>query len=69
MVCVCVCALDSKTEPTLLVLSMDGFRADYLLRNMTPTLDFLIGCGVHAPYMRAVFPTKTFPNHYTLATV
>lgn len=66
---VCVFALCSKTEPTLLVLSMDGFRADYLLRNMTPTLDFLSRCGVHAPYMRAVFPTKTFPNHYTLATV
>lgn len=57
-----------KKDPTLLVLSMDGFRADYLLRNMTPTLDFLSRCGVHAPYMRAVFPTKTFPNHYTLAT-
>lgn len=57
-----------RNRPTLIVLSLDGFRADYLLRNMTPTLDYLIKCGVHVPYMRAVFPTKTFPNHYTIAT-
>ncbi|RXM35692.1 hypothetical protein EOD39_3948 [Acipenser ruthenus] len=25
-------------------------------------------CGTHAPYMRPVYPTKTFPNLYTLAT-
>lgn len=26
-------------------------------------------CGTHSPYMRPVYPTKTFPNLYTLATV
>lgn len=26
-------------------------------------------CGTHAPYMRPVYPTKTFPNLYSLATV
>ena len=26
-------------------------------------------CGVHVPYMRAPYPTKTFPSHYTMATV
>lgn len=26
-------------------------------------------CGTTAPYMRPVYPTKTFPNLYTLATV
>ncbi|MEE6463278.1 hypothetical protein FKM82_005836 [Ascaphus truei] len=25
-------------------------------------------CGTHSPYMRPVYPTKTFPNLYTLAT-
>ena len=29
----------------------------------------LASCGVHVPYMRSVYPTKTFPNHYTIATV
>lgn len=48
---------------------MDGFRADYLLRNVTPTVARLSQCGVRAPYMRSVYPTKTFPNHYTIVTV
>lgn len=26
-------------------------------------------CGTSAPYMRPVYPSKTFPNLYTLATV
>lgn len=57
----------SNYKPTLL-LSLDGFRADYLLRNMTPTISRLRQCGVHAPYMRSVYPTKTFPNHYSIVT-
>ncbi|XP_060581540.1 uncharacterized protein LOC132738125 isoform X2 [Ruditapes philippinarum] len=57
----------SDYKPTLLI-SLDGFRADYLLRNMTPTISRLSQCGVHAPYMRSVYPTKTFPNHYSIVT-
>lgn len=30
---------------------------------------FVGTCGTHAPYMRPVYPTKTFPNLYSLATV
>jgi predicted AlkP superfamily pyrophosphatase or phosphodiesterase len=56
-------------EPPLIVVSLDGFRGDYLLRNYTPTLQKLSTCGVQAKYMRSAFPTKTFPNHYTLVTV
>lgn len=26
-------------------------------------------CGTHAPYMRPVYPTKTYPNLYTITTV
>uniref|UniRef100_A0A8C6VVF7 Ectonucleotide pyrophosphatase/phosphodiesterase 2 n=1 Tax=Nothobranchius furzeri TaxID=105023 RepID=A0A8C6VVF7_NOTFU len=30
---------------------------------------FVLGtCGTHAPYMRPVYPSKTFPNLYSLAT-
>ena len=57
------------SDDMLLVVSLDGFRADYLRRGLTPHLQRLSECGVHAPYMRASFPTKTFPNHYTLVTV
>ena len=36
---------------------------------LTSEILFLGSCGTHSPYMRPVYPTKTFPNLYTLATV
>ncbi len=56
----------SEVQPVILV-SIDGFRADYLERGLTPNLQALAKRGVRAE-MRASFPTKTFPNHYTLVT-
>ncbi|XP_064081999.1 venom phosphodiesterase-like [Macrobrachium nipponense] len=47
---------------------MDGFRAEYLTRGFTPTIVALANKGVRAPYMKASYPTITFPNHYTIAT-
>ena len=61
-----VCRVD---RPVVMMVSMDGFRAEYLSRDVTPTLQALRHCGVHSPYMKAMFPTKTFPNHYTIVTV
>ncbi len=55
-----------KGELTILV-SIDGFRADYLERGMTPVLEELADTGARAA-MRPSFPSKTFPNHYTLNT-
>lgn len=52
----------------LIILSVDGFRWDYPDICNTPTLDSLRDVGVKAESMRASFPTKTFPNHYTIAT-
>ena len=42
-------------------------RPGLLGRGMTPNLDRLAAVGVSAS-MRPAFPTKTFPNHYTLVT-
>jgi len=53
--------------PITLLISIDGFRSDYLNRGVTPTLDRLRRDGVWAP-MRPSFPSKTFPNHWTLVT-
>jgi predicted AlkP superfamily pyrophosphatase or phosphodiesterase len=53
--------------PVTLLISIDGFRADYLDRGITPTLTALARQGVRAA-MRPSFPAKTFPNHYTLVT-
>jgi len=52
----------------LLLISIDGFRADYTELYNTPNLDELAEKGVKADYMIPVFPTKTFPNHYSIAT-
>ncbi|KAK7066956.1 ectonucleotide pyrophosphatase phosphodiesterase [Halocaridina rubra] len=52
----------------LIFVSMDGFRADYLTRDLTPTIMALGSKGVKAPYMKPSYPTITFPNHYTLVT-
>lgn len=60
---------DRIERPTpLLLLSIDGFRADYLDRGLTPTLQALADSGVRAEYMRPSFPSLTFPNHYALIT-
>jgi predicted AlkP superfamily pyrophosphatase or phosphodiesterase len=53
--------------PTILV-SIDGFRPDYLDRGVTPHLNALAAEGARAQFMRPSFPSITFPNHYTLVT-
>ncbi|XP_015276739.1 PREDICTED: ectonucleotide pyrophosphatase/phosphodiesterase family member 3 [Gekko japonicus] len=56
--------------PPLILFSMDGFRAEYLetWSTLLPNMVKLKQCGTHSKYMRAVYPTKTFTNHYTIVT-
>jgi len=56
-----------KRGPITILVSIDGFRADYLRRGLTPNLTALAAQGISAS-MRPSFPTKTFPNHYALVT-
>uniref|UniRef100_A0AAR2J149 SMB domain-containing protein n=1 Tax=Pygocentrus nattereri TaxID=42514 RepID=A0AAR2J149_PYGNA len=57
-------------RPPLIMLSLDGFRASYMKKgkSVIPNIHKLKMCGTHAPYMRPMYPSKTFPNLYTLAT-
>ena len=55
-------------EPYLILISIDGFRWDYQRRHDTPALDRIAGDGVAADALVPVFPTLTFPNHYSIAT-
>ncbi len=55
-------------EPYVLMVSFDGFRYDYDTKTETPNLDFMRDNGVKAESIQPVFPSKTFPNHYALAT-
>ena len=52
----------------VVLVSFDGFRWDYPDIYNTPNLDKLAARGVKAERLIPSFPTKTFPNHYTLAT-
>lgn len=52
----------------LLLVSFDGFRADYLKWFPMPNLKSLYSQGVLVEQMTNVFVTKTFPNHYSLVT-
>lgn len=67
-------SLDGEIKkPPLLVVSLDGFRSDYIERlesvSSTNGLVRLARCGVKAASMIPVFPTVTLPNHYSIVTV
>ena len=61
-------------RPPLLHISFDGFRADYLNRTATngehlsKVLNIFGRCGVQARSMIPVYPSVTFPNHYSMVT-
>ena len=58
----------SNEQPYVVMLSMDGFRWDYPEKANTPNLDDIEKTGVRAEASIPCFPTKTFPNHYSMAT-
>ena len=55
-------------RPHVVLVSFDGFRADYLDRFDTPSFDRLSARGVRAGGLVSVFPSLTFPGHYSIAT-
>ena len=59
--------VDNEDQYVILV-SFDGFRYDYTERVETPNFDYLKNWGVKAKSLKPVFPSFTFPNHYSIAT-
>lgn len=57
-----------EKEPILILISLDGFRHDYVERFHPENLSRFIAEGTAAKGLIPSFPTKTFPNHYTIAT-
>ena len=57
---------------TVIMISIDGFRADYLDRciskSICKNLQSIVSNGVRSQGMKPVFVSKTFPNHYSIAT-
>ena len=56
-----------QRAPVTILVSIDGFRPDYLDRGVTPVLSGLARGGASGPMLPS-FPSKTFPNHWTLVT-
>ncbi|NGP88680.1 ectonucleotide pyrophosphatase/phosphodiesterase [Fodinibius halophilus] len=73
LLAVCTGLLGCSSEqqpnpPKTLLISFDGFGHNYLHKADTPNFDTLAAGGVQAEGLIPVFPTKTFPNHYSIAT-
>ena len=64
----CGTRTEPTATPTVILISLDGFRPDYLSIHKPKTLNQLAAEGIRAEYLQPIFPTKTFPNHYTLVT-
>ncbi len=58
----------SQIPHTTVLISLDGFRADYITRPYATRLRALAARGTRLERMIPAFPSKTFPNHYTVVT-
>ncbi|HET8625679.1 MAG TPA: ectonucleotide pyrophosphatase/phosphodiesterase, partial [Gemmatimonadales bacterium] len=56
------------SRSSVVLISIDGFRPGDIDRPGAVNLRALARGGVRARWMTPVFPTKTYPNHYTIAT-
>ena len=52
----------------VILISLDGYRHDYTERFEPENIQKLIKSGIKAEGLIPSFPSKTFPNHYTIAT-
>ena len=53
---------------TVILISFDGWRWDYETKAPAPNLRSLMARGVRAESLIPSFPSKTYPNHYTIVT-
>jgi alkaline phosphatase D len=57
-----------QQKPYVILVSVDGMRAEYLKRLDLPNFEQLWTHGVRSEGMIPSFPSKTFPNHYAIIT-
>jgi len=58
----------NNQAPYIIMVSFDGFRNDYVEMYNPPNFKSFIDNGVAAEAMIPSYPSKTFPNHYTMVT-
>ncbi len=64
----CSFSVIAQSKPYVILISFDGFRWDYINRNITPNLEKVKTNGVSALSLKPSFPSKTFPNHQAIIT-
>jgi predicted AlkP superfamily pyrophosphatase or phosphodiesterase len=57
-----------RAKPYVILVSFDGMKAEYLERLRLPNFERVETRGVRSRGMIPAFPSKTFPNHYSIAT-
>jgi predicted AlkP superfamily pyrophosphatase or phosphodiesterase len=58
-----------RAKHYVILVSLDGFRYDYAAEHGAPNLQRMAAEGASAPEgMIPVFPSVTFPNHYSIVT-
>lgn len=60
--------LAAARHAPMVIVSFDGFRPDYVRSDVTPHMARFRDAAAAPPYIRSTFPTKTFVNHFSLAT-
>ena len=72
LVCTLAACREARPLPPeraiLILISIDGFRGTISIACEPPTLSKLAAEGVQADGLIPQFPSKTFPNHYTIVT-
>lgn len=61
-------SLEQQQKPYVILISVDGFRYDYADKYGAKNIQALREQGVQAASMIPAFPSKTFPNHYSIVT-
>lgn len=59
---------ETLDKPYVILISLDGYRWDYTQRFNPANISKFANEGVRAKSMLSCFPSKTFPNHYSIAT-
>jgi len=58
----------AKEQQAVVLISIDGFRHDYVEKHDAKNINAIAESGVRAEGLIPVYPSKTFPNHLSIVT-
>ena len=61
-------SVEASSHPYVVLVSFDAFRHDYIDRFHPNAFEEIAARGIRASALIPSFPSKTFPNHFTLVT-